>query len=77
MKLFEDLERCKEYKKEYKLIPSLRFHRDTDSYYFSFIPTVLWMPWIYRYPNLDGVIDIWWLHFHILIGKWEQIGDDN
>lgn len=77
MKLFEDLERCKGYKNEYKLIPSLRFYRDTDDYYFSFLPTILWMPWIYRHPNSDGVIDIWWLHLHILIGKWEQIGDDN
>ena len=77
MKLFEDLERCKENRNKYRLIPSLRFYKDIDGYDFSFIPTVLWCPWIYRYPNSDGVIDIWWLHFHILIGKWEQIGDDN
>lgn len=72
MKLFKDYKDCKDYRKEYKVKPSIRFDIDKDHYYFSFLPTVIWMPWFYRHPGTDGIIDIWWLHFHILIGKWER-----
>lgn len=75
MKLFNDLKRCKEYRKEYKIKPAIRLYVDKEYYDFSFLPTVLWMPWVYRYPDSDGVIDIWWLNFHILIGKWERVKD--
>lgn len=73
MKLIEDLKNCKGHRKEYRIKPTFEFRVDTEDYYFSFLPTVLWMPWIYRYPNSVGLIDIWWLHFHILIGKWERL----
>ena len=73
MKLFEDLKKCKGRRRQYRIKPSIRFHVDREDYYFAFLPTILWMPWIYRYPNIDGVIDIWWLHFHVLIGKWENL----
>lgn len=73
MKLFEDLKNCKGSRKQYRTKPTVKFYVDKQSYYFAFLPTVLWMPWIYRYPNTTGIIDIWWLHFHILIGKWEHL----
>ena len=75
MKLFKDLKKCKGHRKEYRIKPTIRFYVDKEYYDFSFLPTVLWMPWIYRYPDCDGVIDIWCLNFHILIGKWERVGD--
>ena len=77
MELFKKLKRCKPDRKKYRIKPIIRFEVDTRDYYFSFLPTVLWIPWIYRYPNSTGVVDIWWLHFHILIGKWEQLSCQN
>ena len=73
MKLIKDLKNCKGHRKQYRIKPTIRFLVDKDDYYFSFLPTVLWQPWVYRYPNIDGIVDIWWLHFHILIGKWERL----
>lgn len=73
MKLFEDLKRCKGDRKEYKIQPTIRLLVDNEDYSISFFPTIIWQFWIYRYPNTDGVIDIWWLHYHILIGKWVRI----
>jgi hypothetical protein len=72
MKLIEDLKKCKQYRKEYRIKPTLNFRIDRE-YYFSFLPTILWTPWVYRYPNTCGVVDIWWLNFHILIGTWERL----
>ena len=72
MKLIEDFKMCRGNRKEYRVKPTIKFMADTRDYYFSIFPTILWMPWFYRYPNTTGVIDIWWLHFHILIGKWER-----
>jgi hypothetical protein len=77
MKLFDDLKRCKGNRKKYRIKPNIKFLVDTKNYYFSFLPTILWMPWIYRYTNSQGVIDIWWLHFHISIGKWEVLSCSN
>lgn len=71
MKLIENLNRCRYLRKEYRIKPTFRFYIDTRHYYFSFLPTVLWMPWIYRHPNGDGVVDIWWLNLHLLFGTWE------
>lgn len=76
-KLIEDLNRCKGHRNQYWVRPTFSIEVDRDSYYFSFLPTILWCPWIYRHPNSTGVIDIWWLHFHILIGKWEELSCGN
>jgi hypothetical protein len=73
MKLIKDLKNCNGYRKEYRIKPTIRFCIDKEDYYFAFLPTILWQPWVYRYPNCDGIINIWWLHFHILIGKWEHL----
>lgn len=73
IKLINDLKRCKENRKKYKILPIIKFERDTKDYLFSFFPTIVWSPWVYRFPNAVGVVDIWWLHFHILIGKWTEL----
>lgn len=72
MKLIEDFKMCKGGRKEYRIKPTIKFQVDRD-YYFSFLPTILWCPWIYRMPNIHGVVEIWWLNFHVLIGKWEHL----
>lgn len=70
-KLFNDLRRCRHMKGEYRVKPTIRFYINTRSYFFAFLPTIIYEPWIYRHPNSDGVIDIWWLNCHILIGTFE------
>lgn len=71
IKLIKDSIRLKKNYKNYKIKPKIKFCID-DDYIFSFIPTITWQPWIYRYLD-SGVIDIWWLHFHIIIGVWKKI----
>lgn len=73
--LFEAMKKCKGNRENYRLKPSIRFEADRQYYWFAFIPTITFIPWVSRYPNSDGIVDIWWLHFHILIGKWERGGD--
>ena len=77
MKLIKDLKKCKSDRKGYRIKPTIKFRVDKNHYSFSFLPTILWCPWIYRYPNCVGVVDIWWLNFHILIGKWEVLSCTN
>jgi hypothetical protein len=77
MKLFKRLKELKPDRKKYRVKPTIKFYVDKNDYYFSFLPTALWMPWIYRYPNSNGVVDIWWLNFHILIGRWEELSCRN
>jgi hypothetical protein len=72
-KLFADMKQCKKCRPEYRVKPTIKFYIDTDHYAFAFLPTVLWEPWVYRYPGLDGVVDIWWFNMHILIGTWEVL----
>lgn len=64
-------------KGEYRIKPTLRFYVDTAHYYFAFLPTVLYLPWVYRHPGGDGVIDVWWLNCHILIGTFVHTGGRN
>ena len=73
MKLLNDLKECKYMRKQYRIKPALKFHIDTYRYRCSFIPTITWVPWVYRHPNTYGIIEIWWLNFHIAIGKWERL----
>lgn len=77
MGLFRKLKDCKPDRKKYWIKPIVGFAVDTRDYLFSFIPTVVWCPWIYRYPNTIGVVDIWWLHFHIYFGRWEELSCKN
>lgn len=57
-------------RKGWRVEKRLRFEIDKD-YMFSFLPTVIWMPWMYRYPE-SSVIDIWWLNLHITFGTWKR-----
>lgn len=77
MKLIEDLKNCKGHRKEYWINPVFGFEVDNRNYMFSFLPTIVWCPWVYRYPNTIGVVDIWWLHFHFYFGKWEELSCRN
>ena len=76
-KLFNDLKRLKSGRNQYRIKPYFKFEVDRRDYCFSFLPTVLWMPWIYRYPGSVGIVDIWWLNFHIFIGKWVNLSCRN
>lgn len=76
-RLIEGLKMCKGDRKRYRINPIIGFEVDRDHYLFSFLPTIIWCPWIYRHPNSIGVIDIWWLHFHIYFGKWERLSCGN
>lgn len=77
MGLFKNLKECKSDRKKYRIKPAIGFQADTRDYMFSFLPTVIWCPWIYRYSNSVGVVDIWWLHFHIWFGRWEELSCRN
>ena len=77
MKLINDLKMCKGDRKKYRINPIFGIEIDTRNYLFSLLPTVLWSPWIYRYPNSIGVVDVWWLHIHIWFGKWEELSCRN
>lgn len=72
-RLIEGLKKCKNDRKKYRINPIVGFEVDRDDYLFSFLPTIIWCPWIYRYPNSVGVLDIWWLNFHFYFGKWEKL----
>ena len=75
--LFKKLKRCKKDRKKYRIKPIVGIEIDKTDYMFSFLPTIIWCPWIYRYPNSVGVVDIWWLHFHIYFGRWENLSCKN
>ena len=77
MKLINDLKMCKGDRKKYRVNPVFGFEKDDRNYLFSFLPTIVWCPWIYRYPNSIGVVDIWWLHYHFYFGKWEELSCRN
>ena len=72
MKLFKDLKDCKPMRKNYKVKFKINIYADTRRFYFAFFPTITFLPWVYRYPNTKGIIDIWWLNFHISLGEWIQ-----
>ena len=61
---------CKQYKKDYRIKWEVNFDVDSRYYCFALLPTITWMPWPFRYMGC-GVIDIWWLTFHICIGTWQ------
>lgn len=75
-KLFKDLKDCNGDRKKYRISPVLKFEVDREYYLFSFLPTIIWSPWIYRLKGYY-VLDIWWLYFHIGFGKWEQLSCSN
>lgn len=46
-----------------------------EDYVFPFLPTIIWMPWRYRYHSIY-VVDFYWLIFRIGFGVWERRRDD-
>ena len=73
--LFKKLKECRPDRKNYRIKPIIRFEIDKD-YLFSFLPTIVCCPWIYRHKGFY-VVDIWWLHFHIVFGRWEELSCSN
>ena len=71
MKLIKDLIKFHDDRKEWHIIPKFGFVWDSDDYCFSFLPTIVWTPWVYRPPNFY-VVEFWWLNFHICFGIWER-----
>ena len=72
--LLTALKKCKPMHKEYAIKPSIDFYLDKRRYKLAFLPTVTYVPWIYTHPNSKGIIDIWWLNFHIALGTFERKG---
>lgn len=71
-KMLKDLKRLKPNRKNYRIKWTFKVGVDNKDYVFSFLPTIIWMPWIYRMPGLDSVVEIWWLNMHITIGRFER-----
>lgn len=72
IKLFKELKACSKYRNKYRIKPCVSFRVDRRRYIFALIPTITIVPWIYIQPNCIGIVDVWWLCFHIYIGKLEM-----
>ncbi len=75
-KLFADLKKCRDIRKEYRIKPYFSFENDRTHYVFSLIPTIVFIPWVYMYPKKIGMVEVWWLHYHIYFGKLERKDED-
>ena len=62
---FKSLKRCKGYRKGYYIKPQIEFCIDSEL--FCFLPTVMFVPHIYRYTNCY-VFEVAWINIHIGIG---------
>lgn len=71
IKSFRTLILRRKMRADWRIKPYTKLIIDKDDYLFSFIPTIVWQPWRYRYSN-TCVIDIHWLIFHLCFGLWEQ-----
>ena len=81
-RLFNDLKECRPFRKDYQLKPKIRLDIDTRRFRCFILPTILYVPWIYRKPNVGlGIVEIKWLNFTIVIGEWStrdvQEGETN
>lgn len=61
----------KEMRKEYRIKPKIAFEIDNRNYLFFFLPTIIWMPWKYRY-NRSFVVCFHWFNFVVGFGFWER-----
>ena len=75
-KMFESLKRCKPHRKEYFIKWDVTFNVDNSYYLFALLPTILWEPWSFRYPE-SPIISIMWLNCTIAIGTWKNKEDVN
>lgn len=72
--LFARLKISKRIRKKYKIKPYISFVSHFPNHFFI-LPTILVMPWIYRYPD-SCIIEILWFNFSICIGKWIVVNDE-
>lgn len=68
-KMLRDCKTCKKYTEGDYIKWSIKFYVDDESYFFHFLPTIVWQPYPYRLYGMP-VIDIPWFNLHILIGEW-------
>ena len=69
-KLIKQLREFSPRRNNYYIEWTIKFITD-DEYLLALIPTIQFEPWIYRSPNCP-VIDVTWMHKHILIGTWRS-----
>ena len=72
IKLFKELKYCGKLRDHYRISPGICFKVDRRRYILAIIPTIRIVPWIYLPPNCIGVVDVWWLCYHIYIGRFEM-----
>lgn len=71
--IFRDLKKCRGSRKEYKIVPCIRFFTTRNLFTFSILPVIVWIPWVYRQPGWH-VWEIHWFNFVIAIGDWKVRG---
>ena len=72
IKLIKNLYRLREHRKEYRIRAKFAWEYDNHNYCFSFLPTIVWNPWICRHTRFY-VVEFWWLNFHLCFGRWEKL----
>jgi len=70
-KLFRSFRDCKPEREKYCIEPKITFEVDTYSYIFSFLPTIVFVPWTYRYTG-SAPLSITWLNMSICFGIWRR-----
>jgi hypothetical protein len=70
-KLFKFLKRCRPDRKDYYIEPKVVFWVDDSNFSFFVLPTIVFVPWIYRYKGVC-CCEIMWLNLHIGIGIWQS-----
>ena len=73
VKLVKQLRAFASRRNDYYIEWTIKFVADNE-YLFALIPTIQFEPWIYRHVRFP-VIDITWMHWHILIGTWRRKDD--
>lgn len=58
-------------RREWYIKKHIGFVCDDNPCIISFIPTIMFQPWRYRFPGCC-VFDITWLNLHITIGEWKR-----
>ena len=69
LELFKTLRKLKPQRKDWYVKPAIKIEIDREYYVFHFLPTVVWMPWPYRYPD-QFIVCISWFNLHIGFFKW-------
>lgn len=72
IKLIKNLYQLREHRKEYRIRAKFAWEYDQHNYCFSFLPTIVWSPWICRHTRFY-VFEFWWLNFHLCFGRWEKL----